>query len=396
MDLEKFPCSPAAQRMLSYVTKGWYDDSYVGKWVYETMGREVDGVEAFLAELPEQFFVSAATWGLRYHELKHGLAVREDLPYEERRILIMEKRDSRYPMNPYQMENVLHERFGAEVHVNDVNDPGKFRFSHPNSFSILFVQDGDGAAIDVKEAKRIVQKIKSSHTVFLLKYEHLAWVFFEKTHYGMGIVFTAPVIVRGKPRTLDGSWPLDGSCLLDATWRLGSYGAGHGCRMKVRQEAAFDAGIALGRGVRALARTTHQPGIVFTAPMVVRGTVRRLDGTWLLDGSCLLDNVWRLGVYGIGNGCRMGARQEVAFGASERHGSHVQANASAHGGMGMAAETPGRCHVGSPKMETTIGVSRQPNYGAMIEARKDLWRLDGTVKLDGSRRLDAEIHGLEL
>ena len=29
VDLEHFPISESAKKMLSYVTKGWYDDSYV-------------------------------------------------------------------------------------------------------------------------------------------------------------------------------------------------------------------------------------------------------------------------------------------------------------------------------------------------------------------------------
>ena len=42
IDLERFPWSDSANRMLTYVTKDWYDKSYVGKWIYEVMGRELD------------------------------------------------------------------------------------------------------------------------------------------------------------------------------------------------------------------------------------------------------------------------------------------------------------------------------------------------------------------
>ena len=34
IDLENFPNSEAAKRMLTYVTAHWYDKSYVGKWVF--------------------------------------------------------------------------------------------------------------------------------------------------------------------------------------------------------------------------------------------------------------------------------------------------------------------------------------------------------------------------
>ena len=41
-DLEQFPTSESAKRMLSYVTPGFYDNSYVGKWLYQVMGLEYD------------------------------------------------------------------------------------------------------------------------------------------------------------------------------------------------------------------------------------------------------------------------------------------------------------------------------------------------------------------
>ena len=41
-DIEHFPTSESAKRMLSFVTKGFYDKSYVGKWLYQVMGLELD------------------------------------------------------------------------------------------------------------------------------------------------------------------------------------------------------------------------------------------------------------------------------------------------------------------------------------------------------------------
>lgn len=64
IDLERFPWSDSANRMLTYVTKGWYDKSYVGKWIYEVMGRELDLATVHIEELPYQMFIDTATWGL--------------------------------------------------------------------------------------------------------------------------------------------------------------------------------------------------------------------------------------------------------------------------------------------------------------------------------------------
>ena len=107
IDLERFPWSDSANRMLTYVTKGWYDKSYVGKWIYEVMGRELDLATVHIEELPYQMFIDTATWGLKYHEIKYGLPVREDLSYEERRRLLREKKNTKAPMTPWRMEQIL-------------------------------------------------------------------------------------------------------------------------------------------------------------------------------------------------------------------------------------------------------------------------------------------------
>ena len=143
-ELEQFPSSESARKMLSYVTQGFYDKSYVGKWLFQVMGLEYDEAVRILEELPKQFFPETATWGLMYHEIKWGLPVREHLEYEERRRLIYQKRDLKSPMTPYKMEQYLKNAVGFEVHVSDVNDAGKFGFlpEHPNVFKLDFIGDG--------------------------------------------------------------------------------------------------------------------------------------------------------------------------------------------------------------------------------------------------------------
>lgn len=176
MDLENFPDSVGGKRMLSYVTGGWYDKSYVGKWIYQVMGLEADKARNIFEELPSQFFVDLATWGLMYHEQKYGLPVRNDLSYEERRLLIREKRDSKFSMNPYRMESILQDRFGTEVHVYDTNDPGGFAFTHPNILSIQFVQSGDEDMFDIQDVRAHIDKIKLSHTMYDFFYSYHVWM----------------------------------------------------------------------------------------------------------------------------------------------------------------------------------------------------------------------------
>lgn len=164
IDLENFPTSDAAKRMLSYISEEFYEKSYVGKWLLEIMGREWDKVfSLFEDELPLQFFPETATWGLKYHEKKWQLPQREDLSYEDRRKLIYEKRDSSVPMTPYQMELYVRKVTGVEIHVVDCNDPGEYGYipDHPNMFKVFLDTE---ESENVTKVKSIIDRIKQSHS----------------------------------------------------------------------------------------------------------------------------------------------------------------------------------------------------------------------------------------
>ena len=166
MDLENFPTSESAKRMLESVDSGgFYDKSYVGKWIFQVMGLEMDEARQFIEELPYQAFPETATWGLRYHEQKYGLPVREGMPYEERRRNIYSKRDERSPMNPYRMEVILENITGRKAHVDDESGP-------VNTFTVK-LESGDNV-VDVAAAIKKLKKIKQSHVAFTLSFTSLA------------------------------------------------------------------------------------------------------------------------------------------------------------------------------------------------------------------------------
>lgn len=141
-NLEEFPTSESAKRQLSYVTKGFYDTSYIGKWLYQVMGLEYDEAKRIVEELPMQFFPETATWGLKYHEIKWQLPIRENLSYEERRRLIYQKRDAKAPMTPCHMEQYLMRQQEFRVRVKDCHDNDGENMGHPNLFHVIFSGEG--------------------------------------------------------------------------------------------------------------------------------------------------------------------------------------------------------------------------------------------------------------
>lgn len=168
-DLENFPTSRSALRMLDDVSTGFYENSYVGKWLYQVMGLEYDDAFRLAEALPEQFFPETATWGLKYHEMKWQLPVREDLSYEERRRLVYRKMAYRAPMTPYRMEEYLRVATGLNVQISDCHDsgPSGFQPDHPNIFLADFI---GGSTSDVIRALQILNRIKQSHTVCRMRH----------------------------------------------------------------------------------------------------------------------------------------------------------------------------------------------------------------------------------
>lgn len=164
-DLGNFPTSESAKKMLGYVSDGFYDESYVGKWIFQVMGIEYDKALDIAMDLPAQFFPETATWGLMYHEIKWGLPVRVNLPYEERRKQIYLKRDYRTPMTPWRMERYLADATGFEVHIADINDPGEYGFvpQHPNMFKAYFLGEG---TLDARIVFGALNQLKQSHTTY--------------------------------------------------------------------------------------------------------------------------------------------------------------------------------------------------------------------------------------
>lgn len=158
MDLTNFPTSPAAIKMLNTVTKGWYDKSYVGKWIYQVMGLEFDDVIAIFEELPLQAFPETATWGLRYHEEKYGIKVDESLTLEERRNTIYKVRNYKAPVNVYRLQSIAEEITGQTVEI--------IENISPYVFQITILMDGPLSDYNADALIEAINTIKPSHLAY--------------------------------------------------------------------------------------------------------------------------------------------------------------------------------------------------------------------------------------
>lgn len=201
-NMEHFPTSTTAREMLGSVTKGWYDRAYVGKWLYQVMGLSMDQVKALYEELPEQFFVETATWGLAYHEQKYGLPIRNGLNVEERRKSIMQRMKSRVPMTPYNMEQLCRRQLGLSAEVSDIHDGGSLNYQpdHPNRFQVIIWEHDTNMVLNYAMVESLIQQVNQSHTVFTVQHRQ---VFERSRSVLIGSLHTDLVEYEIKPRPIN-------------------------------------------------------------------------------------------------------------------------------------------------------------------------------------------------
>lgn len=156
-DIEKFPTSPTAVRMMSRISP-IYDRSYVGKWIFQVMGLEMDDVRLRFEELRLQAFPETATWGLTYWEQRYGITPSEAQTIEERRRAVLLKRNTREPVNPARVEYIVETMTGMTARVTEnVAD---------YTFAVEIFSDGSAIDFDAVFAK--LKRIKPSHQRMLL------------------------------------------------------------------------------------------------------------------------------------------------------------------------------------------------------------------------------------
>ncbi len=151
-NLEDFPTSPAAKRMIKTVSP-IYDKSYVGKWLFQVMGLEMDEAWKFLEELRLQAFPETATWGIVYWEQRYHIPPDDSLTIEERRQRVIIKRGKRRPMNPARIEQFTRDVSGRQTVVTEHNEDYVF---------FVAILPGE-AEVDYHELIKTIRSVKPSH-----------------------------------------------------------------------------------------------------------------------------------------------------------------------------------------------------------------------------------------
>lgn len=161
-DINNFPTKVSAKRMLSRIT-GIYGKSYVGKWIFEVMGAEIDPAWERVKELRLQASPVTATWGLKYWEQRYGIETDLTLSLEERRKRIIERRMPRLPINPARLEAMLSEICGRDVAIKEN--------IAPYTFGIYIESSGNNnSVVDMNRLFALLNKVKPAHQRYRMSF----------------------------------------------------------------------------------------------------------------------------------------------------------------------------------------------------------------------------------
>lgn len=148
--------SPEAERFLRMVTKGFYDNSYIGLWMYEVIGREWDEMRAWAEQLRTEIFPQTCTWSIAIWEWVYGFEPDDSLTLERRRQRILSKIFGAKPVNPEVIRRGVEALTGGNVEIEDFTGPYRFDIT-------IHTKEGSLNPMQTKEAADYIRMVKPAH-----------------------------------------------------------------------------------------------------------------------------------------------------------------------------------------------------------------------------------------
>ena len=224
--MEEILQSPSAQKITTYISP-IYGESYVGLWLLESIGRELDRLDLWTAEIEKQLLPSTATWGLYYYALNYGihanpelLGVKPGIPekklsreitslIKETRCAVLEKISERAPFNPPLLRKILR---GLIQSVGEITTKEHIE-KHIFEVIVNIIRD----VPDLSDAMRFLRMAIPAHVLLILN----AWMqfqFYNRNRFGFPKDFAALQMLYRISNT--GAILINGSHSLDKSWKL--------------------------------------------------------------------------------------------------------------------------------------------------------------------------------
>lgn len=152
---EEILTSECARQMYNYVSP-IYGNSYVGLWMFQVIGLELDRMMGYFNEIPTQLNPATATWLLPVWEERYGIVPGADWTIEHRREAVISKQKFNAPITSVKLGDMLSALAGVLVEI--IENTGKNKFS-------VYVRDN----IPVEKfagAKEVIDEAKPAHLIY--------------------------------------------------------------------------------------------------------------------------------------------------------------------------------------------------------------------------------------
>jgi len=337
-DLDTIIQSPEAETFLRMVTKGFYDNSYTGLWLYEVIGREWDEMLEWAEGLKNEIHPQTCTWSIDLWELLYGIEPDEGLPLEYRRKRVLAKIVGVKPINPKEISRGVSALIGGTngwVEVHDLTEPYRFE--------LILHQIGD-KPLNYANIFSFVRAIKPSHLAFRAAMQAEP-VIFPNAERFQPVSLRLPFYFNNQPNDIT---LLNGRRRLDGSWKMDS-------------------------GFRGLAMRSL--GLAFRFSNIQNDAV-------LLNGRHSLDGSWQL------NQTVRGFEMLSVSLFKMRLTNHER---SVWPGVGFGVSMANRNSGSAPRLGFGSRLTERTGAMAGSLTRDTMWRLGGTMRLDGSRKLNAAV-----
>lgn len=150
--------SEAGQRMVDRVTP-IYNESFVGLWLYEAMGREWDAYWELVNSLKDELFPESTTWMIELWERRYAITPPEDATLEERRQAVLNHRVLPSPISPWRVEQLIGGYTGRDVSVTENVAPYTFAID---------IASGENPIASLQKLREFIGRKKPSHLSYNL------------------------------------------------------------------------------------------------------------------------------------------------------------------------------------------------------------------------------------
>ena len=140
------------------VTKGFYDRSYMGLWIYEVIGREWDELRQWSEGMRTEIHPQTCTWSIAIWEWVYGIEPDESMILPLRRQRLFQKISGARPANQDLIRRNIANILSIPIESVTVDE-----LAGPYAFSVTISNGPDNELMSCGQALSFIRRVKPAH-----------------------------------------------------------------------------------------------------------------------------------------------------------------------------------------------------------------------------------------